>query len=82
MEQSVCIGYKIEMHIYKFQLWNLLYQTAALTMNQVINAATVGWVEKLGKENYSKIQENAVADLIAVIDNPHELQYLFTGVNL
>ena len=48
-------------------------------MNQVINAETVGWAEKLGKENYSK---NAVADLIAVIDNPHELPYLFTGVNL
>lgn len=54
---------------------------AGLTMNEVIKAATLGGARILGKEDYGKIQENYIADLIAVKGTPYELPYLLSSVN-
>lgn len=54
---------------------------AGLTMNQVISAATLGGAKILGREDYGKIEENCIADLIAVRGNPYELPYLLSNVN-
>lgn len=54
---------------------------AGLSMNQVIKAATEDGAKILGLENYGKIEENAVADLIAVKGNPYELPYLLSNVS-
>jgi imidazolonepropionase-like amidohydrolase len=54
---------------------------AGLTMNQVIEAATLGGATILGKDGYGKIEENYFADLIAVKGNPYELPYLLSSVN-
>lgn len=54
---------------------------AGLSMSDVIKAATLGGARILGKENYGKIEENCLADLIAVKGNPLELPYLLSSIN-
>lgn len=54
---------------------------AGLTMNQIIDAATLGGAKIIDKDNYGKIEENCMADLIAVKGNPYELPYLLSNVN-
>lgn len=46
-----------------------------------VKAATLGGAEILGKKDYGKIEENYIADLIAVKGNPYELPYLSSCVN-
>lgn len=53
---------------------------AGLSMTQVIDAATIGGAKILGREDYGKIEENCVADIIAVKGNPYELPYLLSNV--
>lgn len=57
-----------------------LLKMAGLTMKQIIEAATLGGARILGKEAYGKIEENYVADLIAVRGNPYEIPYLLSNV--
>jgi imidazolonepropionase-like amidohydrolase len=54
---------------------------AGLTIHQVIRAATIGGAEILGKENYGRIEDDCIADLIAVKGNPYELPYLLSKMN-
>jgi len=54
---------------------------AGLSVSDVIKAATLGGAKIVGKENYGKIEENCVADLIAVKGNPLELPYLLSNIN-
>lgn len=54
---------------------------AGLTMNQVIEAATLGGAKILGKDDYGKIEENYIADIIAVKGNPYDIPYLLSSVN-
>lgn len=58
-----------------------LLRKAGLTMNQVIRAATFGGAKILDREDYGKIEENCIADLIAVKGDPYELPYLLSSVN-
>lgn len=57
----------------------LLHQ-AGLTMEQVIDACTLGGAKILGREDLGRIKENCVADLIAVKGNPYQLPYLLSDV--
>jgi imidazolonepropionase-like amidohydrolase len=54
---------------------------AGLSMHQVIKAATLGGAEILGREEYGKIEDKCIADIIAVKGNPYELPYLLSNVN-
>jgi len=54
---------------------------AGLTMNQVIEAATLGGAKILGKDDQGKIEENYIADIIAVKGNPYDIPYLLSSVN-
>ncbi len=54
---------------------------AGLTMNQIIGAATLGGAKILGREDYGKIEENCIADLIAVKGDPYEIPYLLSSIN-
>lgn len=54
---------------------------AGLTMNQVIEAATLGGAKILGKDDHGKIEENCIADIIAVKGNPYDIPYLLSSVN-
>lgn len=54
---------------------------SGLTANQVINAATLGGAKILDRKDYGKIEEDCIADLIAVKGNPYELPYLLSSVN-
>ncbi len=54
---------------------------AGLSINQVIKAATIDGAKILDREDYGKIEENCIADLIAVKGNPYELPYLLSSVN-
>jgi len=54
---------------------------AGLTMNQVIEAATLGGAKILGKDDLGKIEENYIADIIAVKGNPYDIPYLLSSVN-
>lgn len=58
-----------------------LLMKAGLTINQVIKAATLDGAKILGREDYGKIEENCIADLIAVKGNPYELPYLLSSVD-
>ncbi len=58
-----------------------LLMKAGLTMHQVIKAATIGGAEILGRADYGRIEENCIADLIAVKGNPYELPYLLSSIN-
>ena len=54
---------------------------AGLTINQIISAATLGGAKILDREDYGKIEESCIADLIAVKGDPYELPYLLSNVN-
>lgn len=54
---------------------------AGLTIHQVIEAATLGGSKILNKKDYGKIEENCIADIIAVKGNPYELPYLISDIN-
>lgn len=54
---------------------------AGLTMHQVITAATVGGATILGKSDYGKIEENCIANLIAVKGDPYSIPLLLSCVN-
>lgn len=54
---------------------------AGLTINQVIEAATLGGAIICDKNDYGKIEENYIADLIAVKGDPYDLPYLLSSVN-
>jgi maltose-binding protein MalE len=47
----------------------------------VIKAATLGGAEILGMEDYGRVQDNYIADLIAVRGDPCEFPYLLSSVN-
>lgn len=53
---------------------------AGLTINQIISAATIGGAKILDKEDYGKVEENCIADLIAVKGDPYELPYLLSSI--
>ncbi len=57
-----------------------LLRLAGLTMKQIIDAATIGGATIIGKEDYGKISENCVADLIAVKGNPYQIPYLLSNI--
>lgn len=57
-----------------------LLRQAGLTMEQVIDAATLGGAKLLRREDYGRISENCIADLIAVKGNPYQLPYLLSDV--
>lgn len=54
---------------------------AGLNINQVIKAATLGGAKILGLDDYGKIEENYIADIIAVKGDPYELPYLLSSIN-
>ena len=54
---------------------------AGLTIHQIIKAATIDGAKILDREDYGKIEENCIADLIAVKGNPYEIPYLLSSVN-
>lgn len=53
---------------------------AGLTMQQVVEAATVNGAKILGRDDYGKIDMNCVANLIAVKGDPYQLPYLLSNV--
>jgi imidazolonepropionase-like amidohydrolase len=79
-DQAHKFGKKVSAHVNKSDKLEILLK-AGLTMNQVIKAATLGGAEILGNGGYGKIEENYIADLIAVKGNPYELPYLLSFVN-
>ncbi len=54
---------------------------AGLTTDQVIRAATLNGAKILDRDDYGKIEEKCIADMIAVKGNPYELPYLLSSVN-
>lgn len=57
-----------------------LLQSAGLSMEQIVEAATTGGAKILGKEEYGRISENCVADLIAVKGDPYKIPYLLSNI--
>lgn len=57
-----------------------LLKQAGLTMEQIIEAATLGGARILGLDDYGRISENCIADLIAVKGDPYKLPYLLSNV--